>query len=290
MITVGHDRFLKLLTGEKVRLRRLEAGDLDFLYRWENEPEVWQWGDCGADDSGCAVVPMSAPVYRISDTPACRDDVALPRIPYAPNISPERFSRDDVTLPRIPLDRPYAPDIFFERFSRDELREFIENQQHDIAVTGQLRLVICRHEPPSTCTGRTSPTQTAYTLDTSDGPNSPIGFIDLFDLDPERHSAGVGILICDPANRGVGYGREALALALNYAQQTLGLRELWCTTAADNFASIALFEGAGFELDSTSNSGSNFRSNFGLIPNSAANSTSNFGSNFAAEPTYKKNS
>lgn len=30
-----------MLSGEKVRLRALEPEDLDILYRWENDPEVW---------------------------------------------------------------------------------------------------------------------------------------------------------------------------------------------------------------------------------------------------------
>ncbi len=32
-----------------VHLRTLRFDDLDYLYRWENDPEVWQYGDCGAD-------------------------------------------------------------------------------------------------------------------------------------------------------------------------------------------------------------------------------------------------
>jgi diamine N-acetyltransferase len=111
-----------------------------------------------------------------------------------------------------------------ERFSRDELRRFIENQQHDISETEQLRLVICRRNPTGT----------------------PVGFIDLFDIDPVAQSAGVGILICDPADRRHGYGREALILAMEYARHTPGLRSLWCHIAPGNTASTALFAAAGF--------------------------------------------
>ena len=158
-----------LPTGEKVCLRTLEAGDLDFLYRWENDPAVWQYGDCGAKD-------------------------------------------------------PVSP----ERFTREELCRFIENQRHGIRANEQLRLVICLCDPCSST------------------PLSPVGFIDIFNFDPVELRAGVGILICDPADRRRGYGREALKLAMGYANLFLGLRELWCTVAADNRASLALFVDAGF--------------------------------------------
>lgn len=32
---------MKMLEGEKIRLRAMEPADLDLLYRWENDPEVW---------------------------------------------------------------------------------------------------------------------------------------------------------------------------------------------------------------------------------------------------------
>jgi diamine N-acetyltransferase len=162
------------LTGEKVCLRRLAPCDLEFLYRWENDPSVWQYGDCGA------------------------------------SVSPG----DGVG-------------IRMERFSREELRRFIENQQHDLHVTEQQRLVICRLD--------------STTADT------PIGFIDLFDYDPEAASAGVGILICEAADRGKGYGSEALKLIVDYALQVHRLRSLWCHIDPANTASLALFTAAGFE-------------------------------------------
>ena len=168
--------------GVKVYLRTLEAEDLDYLYRWENDPEVWQYGDCGVD-------PVSA-------------------------LAQERGKHV--------LHFPSTG----ERFSREVLRHFIENQQYDVLRTGQVRLVICRRDIAGTGT--------------------PVGFIDLFDLDFARLRAGVGILVCDPADRRKGYGREALELAVEYARRILGLCELWCSIDAGNVASLALFAAAGF--------------------------------------------
>jgi diamine N-acetyltransferase len=156
---------------ERVGLRRLEPSDLDYLYRWENDPEVWQYGDCGAE----SILESS------------------------------------------------------ERFSRRQLLELIENQQYCIDVSEQLRLVVCRRDDDLF----------AFI---------PVGFIDIFDFDPEKLSAGVGILICDPADRRLGYGGEALVLLAEYARRELGMQELWCTIDPGNFASIALFSGAGFNF------------------------------------------
>jgi diamine N-acetyltransferase len=162
-----------LLAGTKVCLRGLDADDLDFLYRWENDPAVWPFGNCGAE--------------KTTD----------------------------------------------ERFSRDELCQFIENQQHDIYVTGQMRFVICRRA------------QTQAPQGDREGA-TPVGFVDLFDFDPVERSAGTGILICDAADRKKGYAAEALRLAIGYAQEFLGLSELWCNIAPANTASLALFIAAGF--------------------------------------------
>lgn len=181
------------LRGEKVFLRRLETRDIDFLYTWENDPEVWQYGDCGA----------------------------------------EALSEG-------------------ERFSREVLREFIENQQYDISRTGQIRFVICRvenrsdhgisHFPEASSSSKFSPDKTPVFID------DPVGFIDIFDYDPLKLSAGTGILICKKSDRGCGYGSEALDLVCEYAVNFLKICELWCTVRADNFSSARLFRGKDFAI------------------------------------------
>ncbi len=175
-----------LLAGDKVYLRRLRPDDLDFLYRWENDPEVWRWGDCGEYDS------------------SCRRSAA-------------------------------------ERFSRDELRKFIENQQHDIDATEQLRFMICRNSPP--CEGGVAVGTTDGVVASAD---SPVGMIDLFDYDPVNRCAGVGIIVCNEADRRRGYASEALELVAGYAERELGLRRIWCVVEAGNLPSIALFRKHGF--------------------------------------------
>jgi len=148
---------MALLETESVRLRALEHGDVEKLYLWENDTDVWS----------------------VSET--------------------------------------YAP------FSRAVLEEFIVSQQHDIYATRQLRMVIER-----VCD------------------NESVGAVDIFDFDPHNRRAAVGILVSDKSQRGKGYGRQALELAMRYSSYVLDMHQLYCDVFADNAASVALFENAGF--------------------------------------------
>lgn len=135
-----------------IALRRLREADLEYLHRWENEPEVWTYGD------------FSGP------------------------------------------------------FTRNELREFILLQKID---NEQLRFVICED-------GRS------------------VGFLDFFQI--ESGSAGVGILICDPADRGRGIGRLALTAGIDYARRKLGLNDLWCRIHPANTPSRRLFSASEIRI------------------------------------------
>ena len=125
-----------LLQSELIKLRAMEPEDIEILYRWENDTDIW----------------------KVSNT--------------------------------------IAP------FSKYVLRQFIENQSRDIYETRQLRLII---------ESRTSGT--------------PVGAIDLFDLDPYNLRAGVGILIYDKNDQ-----------------------KRYCNIPADNIASQALFKSKGFRV------------------------------------------
>lgn len=107
-------------------------------------------------------------------------------------------------------------------FSKKVLQNYLETAQYDIKTLKQLRLVI------------TSKT------------NEPFGFIDLFDYDSHNKHAGVSIVITK-ANRGKGYGKDALSLLMNYSFKNLGLQQLYSNVLEGNSASIRLFESLGFE-------------------------------------------
>ena len=106
--------------------------------------------------------------------------------------------------------------------SRHALREYLRHATADFFETRQLRLIMCA-EPD----------------------RRPVGTLDLFQFEPLHQRAGVGITVL-AAERRRGFARAALAQLLPYARHTLRLHQLYCTVAAPNRASLALFRAAGF--------------------------------------------
>lgn len=106
-------------------------------------------------------------------------------------------------------------------FSRNDLERYVRSIR-DIYADRQLRLVIS-------------------------SPEKPVGSIDLFDFDPLHKRTGVGILIGEKDARNKGIALDALLTVVDYAFDTLQLHQLYANIPANNEASIALFEKAGFE-------------------------------------------
>jgi diamine N-acetyltransferase len=107
-------------------------------------------------------------------------------------------------------------------YSKFLIKQYLEHSHKDIFEVKQLRLVISNYE------------------------NEPLGMIDLFDFDFKNARAGVGILVKEPKNRQLGYGREAIQLLINYSFTHLDLHQLYCNISEDNEASVKLFESQGF--------------------------------------------
>ncbi|MEL7589228.1 MAG: GNAT family N-acetyltransferase [Prolixibacteraceae bacterium] len=112
-------------------------------------------------------------------------------------------------------------------FSRFILRQYIEESHRDIFETKQLRLII---ESPE---------------------GKAAGAIDLFDFDPYHQRAGIGILIYDAGDRRNGLASDTLYLVCSYAENTLGLHQLYANIGVDNPGSRLLFEKAGFQVSGT---------------------------------------
>jgi len=109
-------------------------------------------------------------------------------------------------------------------FSKYMLEQYILDAQQDIYTTKQFRLII----------------------ETSEG--DAVGAIDLFGFDPLNQRAGIGILIHQPGERRKGYATDALLLMCTYAENVLGLHQLFANITAGNEASLALFQKCGFTL------------------------------------------
>lgn len=107
-------------------------------------------------------------------------------------------------------------------YSRFQLQRYVETNAHDIYADKQLRLMVERVEDKQL-----------------------VGIVDLFDFSPADHRAEVGI-VTDPAYRGRGYGREALALLCHYAEHVLDLHQLYAYVFEDNAPARQLFASCGF--------------------------------------------
>lgn len=140
----------------RCRIRAMEPRDVEAMYIWENDPEIWRVG------------ATTAPV------------------------------------------------------SRARLCRFIEEQNYDIYATRQMRLVV-------EVEGRA------------------IGSVDIMDFDPQHLRFSLGILIYDKSDRGRGYAHEVIEAIKEYGLKTLNLKQIWVEVDDFNTASIALFEGCGFE-------------------------------------------
>ena len=111
-----------------------------------------------------------------------------------------------------------------QRVTQSEIKVSLENvyalieQQTDVHNSSQLRMMICLSSN-----------------------NASIGMVDLYDVDFEKGSAYVGVLIAEKQQRKKGFARQALLSIAQYAKKELKLVKLKATIQSSNEASIALF-------------------------------------------------
>lgn len=74
-----------------------------------------------------------------------------------------------------------------------------------------------------------------------------IGFVIFKNIQPVHRSSDVGVRIGVEAERGKGYGKRAMALALDYAWKHLNLHRVSLTVFAHNTRAIASYRAAGFK-------------------------------------------
>jgi diamine N-acetyltransferase len=112
-------------------------------------------------------------------------------------------------------------------YSRYTLEQFYKNAVQDIYTARQLRLAI--------------------ELIKEAHRGQTIGYVDLFDFEPQQRRAGVGILVGDKKERNKGYATEALMLLCKYSFEVLNIHQLYCHIDNDNATSLHLFEKTGFK-------------------------------------------
>ena len=138
-----------------IRLRALEPEDLELIYRIENDPETWRWGE--------------------------------------------------TTVP----------------YSRFAIRQYLEQNQNDLFMDRQLRLVAVDEQ-----TGEA------------------VGLADLTNFDPKHQRAEIGLLIT-PECRGKGLSQIILKQLERYAEN-IALHQLYAIIAVTNEPATHLFRKAGY--------------------------------------------
>ncbi len=78
------------------------------------------------------------------------------------------------------------------------------------------------------------------------GANRAIGYVCLKGIDDARAGAELGIAIMEKEYRSLGYGTEALRLAIRYAFEELGLDTVALTVYPDNTRAIRTYQKTGF--------------------------------------------
>ena len=79
--------------------------------------------------------------------------------------------------------------------------------------------------------------------------NLPVGQISLYNINWEISRAEYGrLMIGHPIAKGKGYARQATALLLDFAFNTLDLNEVFLEVKSGNKSAIAIYESAGFNI------------------------------------------
>ena len=91
------------------------------------------------------------------------------------------------------------------KYSDSELKNFLFESLLPVSKTKQIRFVICKEFN-----------------------DNRLGFVDLFNIDFCKSTAGVSIIIDDSSNRYRGYGRLTLKKLIEYNNKVLGINKFHC--------------------------------------------------------------
>jgi len=81
------------------------------------------------------------------------------------------------------------------------------------------------------------------------GSEQIIGYVQIINIDAVHHSATLGMRIGEAAERGKGYGRDALRLAIDYCWKHLNLSRIQLGVYGTNERAMRLYESFGFEIE-----------------------------------------
>ena len=90
----------------------------------------------------------------------------------------------------------------------------------------------------------------------------PVGSLDFHEVDAINGSAGLGIIVGDPADTGHGYGSDALATLISFGFDELRLERIWLDVNEGNERAERLYERLGFVREATFRHGEYRRGSF----------------------------
>lgn len=76
-----------------------------------------------------------------------------------------------------------------------------------------------------------------------------LGYVQVANINGVYGTGEVGIMVGDPANRGRGFGSQALALLTDFCWRELNLQRLWLQVVGPNERAIAAYLRAGFTIE-----------------------------------------
>jgi len=79
------------------------------------------------------------------------------------------------------------------------------------------------------------------------GNPAPCGYIQITNIHPIHRSAEIGIRIGSDEDRGRGFGKAALRLAVDYSWNHLNLKRIQLTVLATNLRAVRAYKAVGFE-------------------------------------------
>ncbi len=82
-----------------------------------------------------------------------------------------------------------------------------------------------------------------------EGEEEPIGVISLMNMNEEKASADLSIIIGDPEDRDEGLGTEAIRVLLRYAFEDLGLEKVGLSVFEFNEPAVRAYEKLGFKKE-----------------------------------------
>ena len=78
-----------------------------------------------------------------------------------------------------------------------------------------------------------------------------VGALDLHEIDLTNGGAGLGIVIGDPSDRGMGYGSDALDALIDFGFEELRLERVWLDVYERNPGARRVYERVGFVHEAT---------------------------------------